>query len=59
MAKHNFHVVKAAPTPDARGGVKATRAAADALAGELAQWLTELAREQPQAITICKGNKEK
>ena len=59
VAKHNFHVVKAAPTPDARGGVKATRAAADALAGELAQWLTELAREQPQAITICKGNKEK
>jgi cholesterol transport system auxiliary component len=54
VAKHNFHVVKTAPTADARGGVKATRAAADALAGDLAQWLGELARERPQAITMCK-----
>lgn len=54
VAKHDFRVVRAAPTADARGGVKATRAAADALAGELARWLGELARERPQAVTLCK-----
>lgn len=59
MAKHDFHVARDAPTADARGGVKATRAAAEALAGDLANWLAELARERPQAITICKEIKEK
>ncbi|MDP1652515.1 MAG: ABC-type transport auxiliary lipoprotein family protein [Rhodocyclaceae bacterium] len=54
LAKRAFRIVKAAPTPDARGGVAATRAAADALSGELAQWLAELARERPQAVSICK-----
>jgi cholesterol transport system auxiliary component len=54
LAKRAFRIVKAAPTPDARGGVAATRAAADALAGDLARWLGDLARERPQAITLCK-----
>lgn len=54
LAQREFHIVSMAPTPDARGGVQATRASADALAGELAQWLGELARERPQAITSCK-----
>lgn len=54
VAQHGFRVSQAAPTPDARGGVKATRVAADALAGELARWLKELARERPPAVAVCK-----
>ena len=53
-AKREIRLVKAAPTPDARGGVVATRTAAEALASELARWLADLAREQPRAITSCK-----
>lgn len=59
LAQQVFRIVKPGPTPDARGGVAATRAGADALAQELARWLADLARERPQAITICKENKEK
>ncbi len=54
LARRAFIVRQDAPTPDARGGVQATRAAANALSGELAQWLGDLARERPQAINICK-----
>jgi cholesterol transport system auxiliary component len=54
LAQQEFHMIKAAPTPDARGGVQATRVGADALARELAKWLGDLARDRPQAITICK-----
>lgn len=53
VARHAFRVIRAAPTPDARGGVQATRAAAAALADELAQWLDELARERPSAVAVC------
>lgn len=54
VAQTSFRVRQAAPTPDARGGVNGTRAAAAALAGELAQWLGELAHERPQVVTICR-----
>lgn len=54
LAQQKFHMIKVAPTPDARGGVQATRAGAAALAHELAKWLGDLARDRPQAITICK-----
>jgi cholesterol transport system auxiliary component len=54
LAQQEFHLVKAAPTPDARGGVQATRAGADALTQELARWLGDLARERPQTIAMCK-----
>lgn len=54
VAQHGFRVSKAAPTPDAQGGVRATRAAAAALADELAQWLDELARERPSVVAVCK-----
>ena len=54
LAKRAFLIQHDAPTPDAQGGVVATREAAQALADELAQWLNELARERPQVINICK-----
>jgi cholesterol transport system auxiliary component len=54
LARHDFHLVRPAPSPDARGGVQATRAAAAALTQELARWLGDLARERPQAIAMCK-----
>jgi len=56
LSKRAFLIKQPAPTPDARGGVVATRAAAQALAGELAQWLDEVARERPQVASACKGN---
>jgi len=55
LAKHAFKIEKPAPTADARGGVAATRAAAQALADELAQWLAEVTRERPQTVAACKG----
>jgi cholesterol transport system auxiliary component len=54
LAQQEFHLAKVAPTPDARGGVQATRAGADALTQELARWLTDLARDRPQTIAMCK-----
>jgi cholesterol transport system auxiliary component len=54
LAQQEGHMVKAAPTPDARGGVQATRAASEAMAGALANWLVKLASEQSPAIAICK-----
>lgn len=59
LAQQVFRIVTPAPTPDARGGVEATRAGAAALAQELARWFADLARDRPQAIMICKENKEK
>lgn len=54
LAVQAFQIVQQAPSPDARGGTQATRAAADALAQQLARWLGEFARERPQAIQPCK-----
>ncbi len=54
LAKRVFRIEKPAPTQDAAGGVAATRAAAQALADALAQWLGALARERPQAVSLCK-----
>ena len=54
LSKRAFLIQKAALTPDAPGGVVATREAAEALATELAQWLGELSRERPQAVSLCK-----
>ncbi|MDP1605513.1 MAG: ABC-type transport auxiliary lipoprotein family protein [Rhodocyclaceae bacterium] len=54
LSKRAFLIQKDAPTADAKGGVAATREAAQALADELAQWLNDLARERPQVITLCK-----
>lgn len=54
LSKRAFLIEKPAPTQDAAGGVAATREAAQALAGELAQWLGELVRERPQAVSLCK-----
>lgn len=58
LSKRAFRIAKPAPTPDARGGVAAARAAAQTLADELALWLGELARQRPQAIAICTTTKE-
>jgi cholesterol transport system auxiliary component len=54
LSKRAFLIKQPAPTPDARGGVVATRAAAQILAGELAQWLNDVARERPQVASACK-----
>ena len=54
VSRHAVSIRKPAPTPDARGGVQATRAAARALADELARWLAAVARERPQSIAVCK-----
>lgn len=54
LAAHAFQIVQPVSSPDARGGVQATRTAAATLAQDLARWLGELARERPQAITLCK-----
>lgn len=59
LAQQVFRIARPAPTPDASGGVEATRAGAAALTQEMARWLADLARERPQAIMICKENKEK
>lgn len=54
LAKQSFHLVEAAPSPDAHGGVQATRAGTDVLARELARWLGEVAQTRPQAVANCK-----
>jgi cholesterol transport system auxiliary component len=55
LAKRAFKIEKPAPTADARGSVVATRAAAQALADDLAAWLGDVARERPQVTLACKG----
>lgn len=55
LAKRAFLIEKPAPTADARGGVAATRAATQALADELGQWLAAVARARPQIAAACKG----
>lgn len=59
LAQQEFHMIKATPTPDARGGVQATRTAAAALAGDLNHWLGELSRTRPEIANLCKETKEK
>lgn len=54
LAQQAFLIVRTAGSPDARGGVQATRDGADALARELARWLGELASKRSQSIAICK-----
>jgi cholesterol transport system auxiliary component len=56
LSKRAFVVRAPAPTADAHGGVVAARQAVDALATDLSNWLTELARERPQVMSACKGN---
>lgn len=57
LAQRAFHIARPASTPDARGGVAATRAATDALAVDLTQWLGDLARQQPALAQLCKEAK--
>lgn len=54
LARRAVQIRAAAPTPDARGGVRATRAAAQNLAGELNRWLRDVARAQPHVAARCK-----
>lgn len=55
VSKRAFAIRHPAPTPDARGGAEATRAAAAALADEIGVWLGSLARERPRVADICAG----
>lgn len=54
LARRAFSIAQPAPTPDAHGGAEAGRAAVEALATQLAQWLDQLAREQARSIAQCK-----
>lgn len=54
LAQRAFRIDRPAPTPDARGGVAATRAVAQALAEEIGQWLGEVARERPAVAAVCR-----
>lgn len=58
LSKRAFLIRKPAPTPDARGGVAATREAVQLLARELASWLDEVARQRPQTVAMCKEKVE-
>lgn len=54
LAHRAWRFIEAAPAADARGGVSATRDAADALAQSLMRWLDELVRQHPELTTRCK-----
>jgi len=53
LSKRAFHIRAAAPTPDARGGVQATRQAVQALAADINAWLAELASSRSQDLNGC------
>ena len=53
LAQRAFQMRLVAPTPDARGGVLATRAALQSLADELNRWLAEVARARPSIAARC------
>lgn len=55
LARRAFALVRPAPSADARGGVAAAAAALEGLAGELAGWLGETARETPALADRCRG----
>lgn len=59
LARQEFRLTEVVPSPDARGGIQATRAATAALSRDLAQWLAELGRDRPQSIALCNESKEK
>lgn len=53
LARKAFAVVKPAASADAHGGVAATSAALQALADEMAVWLTAVARQSPEIGRRC------
>lgn len=55
LAQQTVQIVRPAPTPDSAGGVQATRAAAEALAEALAQWLGERRQQEPALVSVCAG----
>lgn len=55
LARKSFAVMHVAPSADARGGVAATSAAVQTLAGEIGHWLSLSARETPAIVERCKG----
>jgi len=55
----SFNIVQAAPTPDARGGVQATRAAAVVLTQELARWFEEITRARSLTLAACNSKEER
>ncbi|MFN3884728.1 MAG: hypothetical protein ACK4Q4_08225 [Rhodocyclaceae bacterium] len=53
LAQEAQRIVRPAPTPDSAGGVEATRAAVQALAEALAEWLGERRQRQPALVAAC------
>lgn len=55
LARKAFAVTQTAATADARGGVAAAASALQALAGEMAAWLTATAQQAPASAARCRG----
>lgn len=53
LARRAFSVTRPAATPDARGGVAASAAAVQGLAGEIAGWLAETGRAKLAVAQRC------
>jgi cholesterol transport system auxiliary component len=53
LSGKSFKLVQAAPAPDARGGVQATRDGVATLARELARWFAEIRRTRPSVLAPC------
>lgn len=50
VAHREFHIVEAAPTVDAAGGVAGFRRASELLASKVAEWITELDQEPGEGL---------
>lgn len=57
LARHAFAVVRPAASADAHGGVAATSVALQALADEMAAWLTAVAQQSPEIARRCSENR--
>jgi len=55
LAGKSFSVARPADSADARGGVAATGAAVQGLAGEMNTWLTQIIRDTPAIGERCKA----
>lgn len=55
LSKRAFFIQIKAPTPDARGGVSATRDACQLLSSEIDDWLTEIWHDSPDIAMRCRS----
>jgi ABC-type uncharacterized transport system auxiliary subunit len=55
LARKAFAVARPAAAADARGGVAAAASALQAVAGDMARWLTATAQEAPAIAARCRS----